>query len=175
MMVPDTLDKLEEFSFILEVWDEITPTQPPELVGLVKLPLKSFCISMKTTEEQVFSLNFLADQHCIYPMIISDQPLPIYSPREGRDIGMLNVTLSMGSPLQINRQIQKDREQEEKLEAEARRRKDQEIELNLERERRMAAEAELRARAEEAERLASQKGPVVIKERTPEKAPVGLS
>ena len=51
MMVPDTLEKLENFSFILEVWDEITPTSEPELIGLVKLPLKSFCISMKTTEE----------------------------------------------------------------------------------------------------------------------------
>lgn len=106
-MVPDTLDKLENFSFMLEVWDEVSPTMNSEFLGLVKIPLKSFCISMKTTEEQVFSLNFLADQHCIYPMIINDQALPIWSPREGKDIGTLKVTLAMGSPVQINRQIQK--------------------------------------------------------------------
>ena len=51
MMVPDTLEKLESFCFILEVWDEVCPTLPPELVGLVKIPLQSFCISMKTTED----------------------------------------------------------------------------------------------------------------------------
>jgi hypothetical protein len=42
---------------------------------------------MKTTEEQIFSLNFLADQHCIYPMIITDEALPIYSPKLGKDVG----------------------------------------------------------------------------------------
>jgi len=61
MMVPDTLEKLEKFCFMLEVWDEVSPTRNSEFLGLVKIPLRSFCISMKTTDEQIFSLNFLAD------------------------------------------------------------------------------------------------------------------
>lgn len=112
---------------------------------------------MKTTEEEVFSLNFLADQHCIYPMIITDEPLPIWSPKEGKDIGTLKVTLAMGSPLQINRQIQRQQEIDIQQEKELREREHRELELQLERERRQAAEAELRARAEEAERLANQR------------------
>ena len=60
MMSPDMIDKLENFTFVIEVWDEISPTRH-ELVGLVKIPLASFCYSMKTTEEDVFSLNFMAE------------------------------------------------------------------------------------------------------------------
>lgn len=48
-MSPETLDKLEKFIFILEVWDAISPTKE-ELIGIVKVPLASFCYSMKTTD-----------------------------------------------------------------------------------------------------------------------------
>jgi len=44
----------------LEVWDAKSPAQE-ELIGLVKIPLASFCYSMQTTDEKIFSLNFLAD------------------------------------------------------------------------------------------------------------------
>lgn len=87
-MSPDLLIKLQNFSFFLEVWDQISPNKV-ELIGLVKIPLESFCISMKTTDTQIFSLNFLADQHCLYPMQIADGFYPIQSPRLGANVGEL--------------------------------------------------------------------------------------
>ena len=60
---------------------------------------------MKTTDDEIYSLNFMADQFCLYPMIISDGFLPIYSPKLGQDVGHLKVTLAMGSPIQVNRLI----------------------------------------------------------------------
>ena len=79
---PDSIEKLEKFTFVLEVWDEVSSTRS-ELVGLVKYPLASFCYSMQTSDDDIFSLNFLAEQHNTYPMIITDEFLPIYSPRHG--------------------------------------------------------------------------------------------
>jgi len=67
---------------------------------------------MKTTEDDIFSLNFLAEQHNMYPMVISDNFLPIYSPRHGQNVGTLKVLLALGTPSQVNRQIQKDQELE---------------------------------------------------------------
>lgn len=67
---------------------------------------------MKTQDEQVFSLNFLADQHCLYPMIVADGYQPIYSPRHGQSVGELALTVALGSSIQINRQIQKEQDQE---------------------------------------------------------------
>ena len=58
LMTPEVIDKLEKFTFVLEVWDEVSPGRH-DLVGLVKVPLASFCYSMKTTEDDIFSLNFL--------------------------------------------------------------------------------------------------------------------
>jgi len=110
-MSPETLEKLAAFTFVLEVWDQVSPSQE-EFVGLVKIPLASFCISMRTTDKAVFSLNFLADKHCYYPMIISDEHLPIYSPKYGENIGFLKVTLALGSAVQVTRQIQREQEKE---------------------------------------------------------------
>jgi hypothetical protein len=59
-MNPDTLEKLEKFTFVIEIWDAVSPAQE-EFVGLIKIPLASFCYSMKTNDEEIFSLNFLAD------------------------------------------------------------------------------------------------------------------
>ena len=86
LMTPDVIDKLENFTFVLEVWDEVSPSRS-DLVGLVKYPLASFCYSMRTTEDDIFSLNFLAEQHNTYPMVITDEFLPIYSPRHGQNVG----------------------------------------------------------------------------------------
>ena len=108
-MTPDVIDKLEKFTFVLEVWDEVTPERH-DLLGLVKIPLASFCYSLKTTEDDIYSLNTLADWHTKYPMVIADENLPIYSPRYGRDIGSIKVLLALGTPSQINRQIQKEAE-----------------------------------------------------------------
>jgi hypothetical protein len=46
---PSTLEKLQNFTFVLEVWDSIN-TAKEEFIGLVKIPLTSFVISMKTTD-----------------------------------------------------------------------------------------------------------------------------
>ena len=50
MMTPENVEKLEKFTFVLEVWDAVTPGRE-EFVGLVKIPLSSFFYSMKTTDE----------------------------------------------------------------------------------------------------------------------------
>lgn len=60
LMSPTFIEKLEKFIFILEVWDNVSPDRD-DLVGLVKIPLASFCYSLRTTEDDIFSLNFLAD------------------------------------------------------------------------------------------------------------------
>lgn len=104
LMTPEIIERLEKFTFILEVWDSVSPGRQ-DLVGLVKIPLASFCYSMKTTEEDIFSLNFLAEQHNMYPMVITDDFLPIYSPRHGTNVGTLKVLLALGTPSQVNRQI----------------------------------------------------------------------
>lgn len=43
-------------------------------------------------------------------MIITDENLPIYSPRHGQNVGNLKVLLALGTPSQVNRQIQKESE-----------------------------------------------------------------
>mmetsp|Transcript_34710 Transcript_34710/g.53258 ORF Transcript_34710/g.53258 Transcript_34710/m.53258 type:complete len:104 (+) Transcript_34710:2212-2523(+) len=103
-MCPDTLEKMEKFIFVLELWDQKSPSVT-EFLGIVKIPLSPICFSMKTTDDEVYSLNFMADQFCMYPMIVCDGFLPIYSPKMGQEIGHLNVTLAMGSPVQVNRLI----------------------------------------------------------------------
>lgn len=108
-MTPQFIEKLEKFVFILEVWDNITPERD-DLVGLVKIPLASFCYSLRTTEDDIFSLNFLADQHSMYPLTIVDDALPIYSPQLGQNVGYLKVMMALGSPVQVNRQIEKEQE-----------------------------------------------------------------
>ena len=97
-MTPNFIEKLEKFIFILEVCDNVTPERD-EFVGLVKIPLASFCYSLRTTEDDIFSLNFLADQHNMYPMVVVDDSLPIYSPQQGQNVGYLKVMLALGSPV----------------------------------------------------------------------------
>lgn len=101
-MTPDVIDRLGKFTFVIEVWDQVSPDRN-DLVGLVKIPLAGFCYSLKTTEDDIFSLNFLAEKHNMYPMVVSDELLPIYSPRHGKNIGTLKVMLAMGTPIQVNR------------------------------------------------------------------------
>jgi len=111
LMTPDVIEKLEKFTFVIEVWDQVSPDRN-DLIGLVKIPLAGFCYSLKTTEDDIFSLNFLAEQHNVYPMVVSDDLLPIYSPKHGKNIGTLKVMLAMGTPIQVNRQIQRENELE---------------------------------------------------------------
>ena len=107
MMTPETLEKMEKFVFVLELWDQVSPSVS-EFLGLIKVPLAPITYSMKTTDDEIFSLNFMADQFCLYPMIISDGFLPVYSPKQGQNIGHLKITLAMGSPIQVNRLIAKE-------------------------------------------------------------------
>jgi hypothetical protein len=59
-MTPESLEKMEKFIFIFELWDQISPSN--ELfIGLVKVPLAPITYSMKTTDQEIFSLNFMAD------------------------------------------------------------------------------------------------------------------
>ena len=60
LMSPDLIDRLESWTFVLEVWDQVSGGRD-DFIGLVKIPLSSFCHSLKTTEEDIFSMNFLAD------------------------------------------------------------------------------------------------------------------
>jgi len=110
-MSPSVIDKLEKFTFILEVWDQVSPGRD-DLVGLVKIPLASFCYSLKTTHDDIYSLNFLADQHNMYPMVVNDEAVPIYSPSLGVNVGYLKVMLGLGSPVQVNRQVEREQELE---------------------------------------------------------------
>ena len=111
LMTPEVIDKLEKFTFVVEVWDEVSPGRS-DLVGLVKIPLSSFVYSIRTTEDDIYSLNFLAEQYNMYPLTINDEYLPIYSPRHGQNVGTLKVLLALGTPSQVNRQIQKESELE---------------------------------------------------------------
>lgn len=60
LMSPTMIDQLEQFTFVLEVWDQVSPVRN-DLIGLVKVPLQSFCYNLKTTHDDIYSLNFLAD------------------------------------------------------------------------------------------------------------------
>ena len=139
-MCPDSLEKMEKFVFVLELWDQISPSVQ-EFIGLVKIPLAPICYSMKTTDDEIYSLNFMADQFCLYPMIISDGYLPIYSPKLGQDVGHLKVTLAMGSPIQVNRLIQKEQEEERRIAAEKEKEKIREAEALREKELKAARKA----------------------------------
>lgn len=44
----------------------------------------------------------------MYPMVIVDTELPIYSPQLGTNVGYLKVMLGLGSPIQVNRKIEKE-------------------------------------------------------------------
>lgn len=82
LMTPENLEKMEKFFFVFELWDQVSPSVQ-EFLGLVKVPLAPLTYSMRTTDEEIFSLNFMADQFCMYPMTVSDGYLPIYSPKLG--------------------------------------------------------------------------------------------
>jgi hypothetical protein len=97
-MSPSVVDNLERFTYVFEVWDSVSPGRD-ELIGLVKVPLSSFCYTLKTTQDDIFSLNFMADQHSKYPMVIVDEDLPIYSPKHGQNVGYLKVMMGLGSPI----------------------------------------------------------------------------
>lgn len=98
LMSPDSLEKLEKFIMVLELWDQISPSVQ-EFLGIVKIPLSPICYAMKTTDDEIYSLNFLADQFCMYPMTVCDGFLPVYSPKLGQNIAHLKVLIAIGSPV----------------------------------------------------------------------------
>jgi D-ribose pyranose/furanose isomerase RbsD len=116
-MSPESIEKMETFSMVLELWDQISPSVQ-EFMGIVKIPLAPITNAIKTTDEEIYSLNFLADQFCMYPMTVCDGFLPIYSPKKGQNIAHLKITLAIGSPVQVNRLVQRDMEVERRRAAE---------------------------------------------------------
>ena len=98
---------MEKFTLVFELWDQVSPAQE-EFLGFVKVPLAPITYSMQTTDAEVYSLNFLADQFNMYPMMLCDGFLPIYSPKSGCNVGHLKCTVAMGSAIQVNRMISKD-------------------------------------------------------------------
>lgn len=122
LMCPDALEKMEKFILVLELWDQISPSVQ-EFLGIVKIPLAPICYSMKTTDDEVYSLNFMADQFCLYPMTVCDGFLPVYSPQLGQDIAHLKVSLHMGSPVQVTRLIQREEEEDRRIQIDIEQRK----------------------------------------------------
>ena len=93
---------------IFEVWDKRgyqVKTQTilaDELIGLAKVPLKSFYEALKS---QVVPGTFTT-QHIVvnqYPFIAIDDFIPIVNPCLGQSVGSLNVTVAIGTPVQIQR------------------------------------------------------------------------
>lgn len=103
-MSPESVEKMEIFTMIFELWDQISPSVQ-EFLGIVKVPLNPITNAIKTTDEEIYSLNFLADQFCLYPMTLCDGFLPIYSPRKGQNVAHIKMTLAIGSAIQVNRLI----------------------------------------------------------------------
>ena len=60
LMCPETLEKMEKFILVLELWDQVSPSVK-EFMGLCKIPLAPICYSMLTTDQEIYSLNFMAD------------------------------------------------------------------------------------------------------------------
>lgn len=156
-MCPETLEKIETFVLILELWDQISPSVK-EFLGLVKIPLVPIVHTIRTTDEQVYSLNFLADQFCMYPMTVCDGFLPIYSPKLGQNIAHLKITVTIGSPLQVNRLIQREQEEERRraLEIQQQKIKDAEIKVEVEMKAARKAKKEKKRQLEEENRLREQ-------------------
>ena len=158
LMSPDTLDKMETFTLVLELWDQVSPSVQ-EFLGLVKVPLAPICYSMKTTDDEVYSLNFMADQFCLYPMTVCDGYLPVYSPQLGQDVAHLKVSLHMGSPVQVTRLIQREEEEDRRLQVEIEQRKIREAYELKEREMKEArrAKKERKRLLEEEKRIKEEK------------------
>jgi hypothetical protein len=50
-------------------------------------------------------------------MVIVDEDLPIYSPKHGLNVGYLKVMMGLGSPIQVNRQIEREQDLENQRQA----------------------------------------------------------
>lgn len=99
MLIPVTsndqsIGKLSTGYLTLEVWDKINPAKD-ELLGLVKLPLKSFATALSSGT--VILIN------SVYPLIAIDEFCAINNLRSGKDVGYLRVCLAMGTPAQVHR------------------------------------------------------------------------
>ena len=92
-------------------------------------------------------------------MIVSDGYLPVYSPKLGQNVGHLKVTLAMGSPVQVNRLIQKEQEEETRIRQEEERKKIFEAERLKEQELKAAKRAKKEKKRQlEAERQRERDG-----------------
>ncbi|XP_077975258.1 C2 domain-containing protein 3-like isoform X1 [Styela clava] len=100
------LTRMQNNFVIVEVWTKITSTKPhsDKLLGLVKLSTHHFYQSLKDEE---ITRVVLKSQH---PLISVDEPVPIIDLFTGQERGHLQVTLALGTQLQVSslRKIKND-------------------------------------------------------------------
>jgi hypothetical protein len=59
-MTTENLEKMEKYTFVFELWDQVSPEQD-QFIGYIKVPLAPIAHAMQTTDEEIYSLNFMAD------------------------------------------------------------------------------------------------------------------
>jgi len=114
-LTPDLIQRLSTGLLIFEVWDKTQAVNgQDELVGLCKVQLKSFHESLKS---QVVSGAYTVHHILMnqYPFIIIDDFVPIINPRLGQAVGSLGLTVAIGTPAQIQRLDQKEKEYTDKM------------------------------------------------------------
>ncbi len=107
-LTADIITKLANGMLVFELWDKhsaqgASATLPSdELVGLVKVPLRSFNEALKS---QLVAGAYTAHHILVnaYPFILVDDYLPVMNPRLGQAVGALEVTVAVGTPVQIQR------------------------------------------------------------------------
>jgi hypothetical protein len=70
---------------------------------------KSFYEALLITVVQALSQSTTSNQSK-YPFILVDDYIPIQNPRLGQSVGSLSVTVAIGTPVQIQRLEQKEKE-----------------------------------------------------------------
>ena len=99
----DIINRISNGLLVFEVWDKHDhkgKQQTDELIGLSKVMLKSFSESLKS---QVVPGTFTVHHILVnqYPFIVKDDYVDIISPRLGRAVGSLGLTVAIGTPAQV--------------------------------------------------------------------------
>lgn len=93
---PNLLERMRNNYLIIEVWDKKTTTPNDELVGIVKLSLHQFYLSLRN--KRITSALLKAQ----YPIIAHDYFVPIVDPLSNCQHGQLKVLLAIGSVEQVS-------------------------------------------------------------------------
>lgn len=99
----DIINRISNGLLVFEVWDKrdyLGTNQTDQLIGLSKVMLRSFSESLKS---QVVPGTFTV-QHILvnqYPFIVKDDYIPIISPKLGKAVGSLGLTVAIGTPTQV--------------------------------------------------------------------------